>query len=102
MARCMARCEHRFQVPAAVAVGSGAKVKAVAIVQMMLHRDSVPQLVRRPRMSPDRDVVALGTDRGGADVIGVMMRQDDVADTSPLGRGGVQSIKQALLFVRVH
>ena len=86
MPRCVARGVQGDQVPVAGPVGRRPQLDAVPFVEQPGDDELVAEGHRRPGVGPDRHAVAVGADRRRADVVGVVVRQDDRGQATAAGR----------------
>jgi hypothetical protein len=100
MAGSVAGREDRFEMPASSSIGRCAEVDAFAVLKQPFDGHLPSEAARRQIVSENRSAVPRGTNRGGADVVGMMMRQQD-AGQSPVCQGIVEGDEEALLLVRV-
>ena len=70
-------------------------------VDAALHNEPAAQELSRHGVCPDRDPVAASTDIRGADVIGVVMRQDNGLEADARSLLCVQHVKEPLLLLGI-
>ena len=97
----MARRVQHFEMPRPAVGGTRPQVEPVAVVQKPIDATRALQLLGRQRMGPDRHAIALRTDRGGADVVGMMVRQDDGGERLAGARLLIEHIEKPLLLLGV-
>ena len=90
-----------FEVPAAGAVGGGAEVEPSPSRNCRTATSPCQQLRAVSGWAQDGDAIAPGAGRGGADVVGVVVRQDDGVQAPARGCRASSSVEEACLLVGV-